>query len=383
MKFGGYGKRRPGKSLAFVVSLFICVMMLLFGTEAVLPHAEEPGNQPGETKKQEISDKEEKAKQKWEGDTIYCTALGDSIAKGYGGKGQEDLRSYTQFIADWVSEETGIPAECEKFAKNGLDSSRLNSDILTKEEALASLDRADIITLTIGANDLMQEFKRAAGEVLGTERKFLSVYDAFDSLQDGVEGNPLLIVKILDVLNNWDYEVFEEQWTTAMETIAAHRKAGAQLVVTNIYNPVSRFELPGAMNGIVEDIIRNMNQIMYEHAEDYDYRVVDLFESEICEHTQEDGLHPDEEGQELIARLAAEKIDTGRFKGEPEKEIEEEPRPEKVEPRKYSLWTVLGPMPWIGLAILLGIAAVFLFWTAKRKNRDLYRKRNKNKVKND
>ena len=76
MKFGGYGKRRPGKSLAFVVSLFICVMMLLFGTEAVLPHAEEPGNQPGETKKQEISDKEEKAKQKWEGDTIYCTALG-------------------------------------------------------------------------------------------------------------------------------------------------------------------------------------------------------------------------------------------------------------------------------------------------------------------
>ena len=104
MKFGGYGKRRPGKSLAFVVSLFICVMMLLFGTEAVLPHAEEPGNQPGETKKQEISDKEEKAKQKWEGDTIYCTALGDSIAKGYGGKGQEDLRSYTQFIADWVSE---------------------------------------------------------------------------------------------------------------------------------------------------------------------------------------------------------------------------------------------------------------------------------------
>lgn len=375
MEFGGYGKRRPGRILAFVVCLFICVMMSPPGTEVVLIHAEEPGNQPGETEKQEISDKEEKAWQKWEGDTICCTALGDSIAKGYGGKGQEDLRSYTQFIADWVSEETGIPAECEKFAKNGLDSSRLNSDILTKEEVLTSLDRADIITLTIGANDLMQEFKRAAGEVLGTERKFLSVYDAFDSLQDGVEGNPLLIVKILDVLNNWDYEVFEEQWTTAMETIAAHRKAGAQLVVTNIYNPVSRFELPGAMNGIVEDIIRNMNQIMYEHAEDYDYRVVDLFESEICEHTQEDGLHPDEEGQELIAKLAAEKIDTGRFKGEPEKEIEEEPRPEKVEPRKYSLWTVLGPMPWIGLAILLGIAAVFLFWTAKRKNRDLHQKR--------
>lgn len=379
MKFGGYRKKRPGKILAFAVSLFICVMMILFGTEEVFIHAEEPGK----TEKQEISEKEEIAGQKWEGDIIYCTALGDSIAKGYGGKGQEDLKSYTQIIADGASKETGIPAECEKFAKNGLDSSRLNSDILTEEEVLASLDRADIITLTIGANDLMQEFKRAAQEVLGTDRKFLSVYDAFDALQEGVEGNPLLIVKILDVLNNWDYTVFEEQWTAAMETIAAHRKSTAQLVVTNIYDPVSGLELPGAMNGIVEDIIRNMNQIMYEHAEEYDYRVVDLFGSKICEHTQEDGLHPDEEGQELIAELASEKIDTGRFKGEPEKEIEEEPRPEKVEPRKYSLWTVLGPMPWIGLAILLGIAAVFLFWTAKRKNRDLYRKRNKNKGKND
>lgn len=358
MKFGGYRKRWPVKILAFAVCLFICAAMIPIGTEAVSDGEKEVG-QP----------------QKWEGNTIYCTALGDSIAKGYGGKGEEDLRSYTQFIADGVSEETGIPAECEKFAKNGLDSSRLNSDILAREEVLASLDRADIITLTIGANDLMQEFKRAAQEVLGTDRKFLSVYDAFDALQEGVEGNPLLIVKILDVLNNWDYTIFEEQWITAMETIAVHRKETAQLVVTNIYNPVGRFELPGAMNGIVEDIIQNMNQIMYEHAGDYDYRVVDLFESEICSHTQEDGLHPDEEGQELIAALAAEKIDTGRFKGEPEQEIKEEPRPKKVEPRKYSLWTVLGPLPWIGLAILACMTAVFLFWMAKRKNRDLYRKR--------
>ena len=110
-------------------------------------------------------------------------------------------------IADAVSAETRIPAECENFAKNGRDSERLNSEILSTEEALAALDRADIITLTIGANDLMQEFRSAAQEVLGTDRKFLSVYDAFDALQEGVGGNPLLIVKILDVLNSWDYSV--------------------------------------------------------------------------------------------------------------------------------------------------------------------------------
>lgn len=366
MNMGGYTKKVPGRFLAFLVALSIFGSVFFCDGTAVSGYASQVHEQTV-----------------WDGDRIYCTAFGDSIAKGYKGKGQEDLRSYTQLIADRMSAETGHPAECEKFAKNGLDSSRLNSEILTMEEALASLERADIITLTIGANDLMQEFKKAAQEVLGTERKFSSVYDAFDALQEGVENNPLLIVRILDVLNNWDYGIFEEQWTTAMETITEHRKDTAQLVVTNIYNPVSQFELPGAMNGIVEDIICNMNQIMYEYAQDYDYRVVDLFDSDICGHTLEDGLHPDQEGQELIADLAAEKIDSGRFKGEPEKEIKEKPRPEKRKPRKYSLWTVFGPLPQIVFAILLSVTAVILLWMMKKRNINLYRKRNKNKVKND
>lgn len=362
----------------------IYVIMVSAGGGGTQCKAEEVADTAGSSDSEEIR---EDGGPKWEGDRIHCVALGDSIAKGYAGRGQEDLRSYTQLIADEVSAETGILAECENFAKNGRDSERLNSEILSTEEALAALDRADIVTLTIGANDLMQEFRKAAQEVLGTDRQFLSVYDAFDALQEGVEGNPLLIVKILDVLNNWDYSVFEEQWIMAMETITAHRKDTAQLIVTNIYNPVGRIELPESMNDIVEDIILNMNQIMYEHAEEYDYRVVDLFDSEICEYTQEDGLHPDQEGQELIAKLAAEKLDTGIFKGKPEKIIMEEPRPRKVDRRRYSLWTVLGPLPWIVLIVSAGMAAVFFIWLLKKKkgreSLPLYQKRNKNMNKND
>ena len=366
MEVGGKIKRKSWKILVLTLCLFLCTAWLLDGTEVISCKAEEAGDplDPGDT---EVS--EEEAEPKWEGDRIYCAAFGDSIAKGYAGKGQEDLRSYTQLLADQVTAEVRIPAECEKFAKNGRDSSQLNAEILSTEEAIAALERADIITLTIGANDLMQEFKKAAQEVLGTERRFLSVYDAFDALQEGVEGNPLLLMKILDVLNNWDYEVFEEQWLLAMETIAEHRKDTAQFVVTNLYNPVSRFELPESMNGIVEDIILNMNQIMYDHAKEYDYRIVDLFDSEICEHTQEDGLHPDQEGQKLIAKLAAEKIDTGIFKGEPEKIIREEPRPKKAERRRYSVWTVLGPLPWIGLAVAAGTGVMVSVWFLRRKNR--------------
>lgn len=384
MKFRKFIRSGSGRFLAWLLILLSYVVMV--GTVGgTLPcKAEELADTADSEAPEEIKEDE---KPKWEGDRIYCVALGDSIAKGYAGRGQEDLRSYTQLIADQVSEETGIAAECENFAKNGRDSARLNSEILSAEETLAALDRADIITLTIGANDLMQEFRKAAQEVLGTDRQFLSVYDAFNALQEGVEGNPLLIVKILDVLNNWDYAIFEEQWTTAMETIKEHRKDTAQLIVTNIYNPVGQIELPESMNDIVEDIILNMNQIMYDHAEEYDYRVVDLFDSEICEHTQEDGLHPNQEGQELIAGLAAEKIDTGIFKGKPEKIIKEEPRPKKVERRRYSLWTVLGPLPWIILIVFAGVAAAFFIWFLMRKksreSSSLYQKRNKNMNKND
>lgn len=364
MKLGGFIRSRSGRVLTCLLILLICANMVLTGGEVIPCKAEESADTADDEDSEEIKEDE---KPKWEGDRIYCVALGDSIAKGYAGRGQEDLRSYTQLIADEVSAETGILAECENFAKNGRDSTGLNLEILSSEETLAALERADIITLTIGANDLMQEFRKAAQEVLGTDRRFSSVYDAFDALQEGVEGNPLLIVKILDVLNNWDYTVFEEQWIMAMETISEHRKDTAQLIVTSIYNPVGQFELPESMNDIVEDIILNMNQIMYEHAKEYDYRVVDLFDSEICEYTQEDGLHPDQEGQALIAKLAAKKIDTGIFKGEPEKIIQEEPSPKKAERRRYSLWTVLGPLPWIVLLVVAGAAAVLLIWFLKRK----------------
>ncbi len=304
-----------------------------------------------------------------ESSIISCAAFGDSIAKGYGGRGSEDLKSYSEILMEKISEETKRPAECRKHGKNGLDSSRLNSEIFDTEEAAADMEVADIITLTIGANDLMQEFKGAAQEVLGTERRFASAYDAMDALMEGVEGNPLLIMKVLDVLNNWDYDGFEEQWILAMEKLSAHRKESSQLIVTNIYNPVSGFELPASMNQIVEDIILNMNEIMYQYGEKYDYYVVDLFSSDICDNLQEDGLHPNQEGQEIIAELVLEKVDTGRFIGKPEKEIKKESGPERAVRRRFSLWNVFGPVPFL-LGTLLLLLILLAFWQRIRRRKN-------------
>lgn len=331
-------KRRIG------LYIWICAILVMSGLPVLQGQAEE-------------MKKEEK---------IYCVAFGDSIAKGYAGKKKEDLQSYPWLIADAVTEETEIPTEYVNYAKNGLTSARLNSDVLSTEEAAASLEKADIITLTIGANDLMQEFKLTVREILETDQRFTSAYDAFDALQEGIEENPLLVMRVLGMLEDWDYAAFEEQWAAAMETISQYRKDGSQLVVTDIYNPVNQFELPGTMNMVVDEVIQNMNQVMYDHAEEYDYHVVNLFESEICEHTQRDGLHPDQEGQRLIAGLAMEKIDTGRFMGEPEKEIE------KTEPARKSIGrTILGNIRKVILlttaAAVILIAGGIAVWRKRRK----------------
>lgn len=255
--------------------------------------------------------------QAWEGDKICTVAFGDSIAFGYSGDGEEII-NYPSLLAQELERETALPAEHVNYAKNGLTTTKLNSTILNNEEVLAKIPHADIITLTIGANDLMNEFKKAAQEILNLDRKFQSADDAIQALQEGISDNPLIIVKIINVISNWDYESFELQWTEAMNTLEEEKKEEAQVIVTNIYNPVSKMELPGTLNSVIEKIISKMNDIMAKHEQTYGYQVVDLFREDMGAYTQSDGLHPNQEGQNLIAEKMLEQTDMTVFLAEPE-----------------------------------------------------------------
>lgn len=115
--------------------------------------------------------------------------------------------------------------------------------------------------------------------------------------------NPMLILKVIDAIQNWDYSAFEEQWVNMLDTIEDLKKGDAWVVVTNIYNPAANLELPSTLNRVVEGIIRNMNQIIDHYGEEYGYQVADVYHSDICEHVQEDGVHPDQTGQQIIADL--------------------------------------------------------------------------------
>ena len=234
---------------------------------------------------------------------LYVAVLGDSIAKGYCADKSVEIVPYAELAAERIAGQEDRLYEVGNFAKNGLDSVRLNAEILEQEEVREGIGRADIIFITVGSNDLLNECKNTVREILDIDTKFKSAEQALKVLEDAMAENPLLIVNIIAALGGWDYQSFLEEWKQMMTTVNGLRKEEAIVIVTNIYNPVENMELPSTMNGTAEDIIENMNVIIEGYAGEYDYAVADVFSSGILEHVQADGLHPDQEGQELIADL--------------------------------------------------------------------------------
>lgn len=245
-----------------------------------------------------------------EGEPFRCTILGDSIAKGYSGDKSVRIQCYGEIVTLKAARERSRSYRLLNYAKNGLDSEDMNEKILVREDVLISLEQSELILITVGSNDLLNECRDVVQEILKTDEKFKSAYQALGVLEDSVMKNPLLILDIINALGNWDYHSFEKQWIDMMETIDSVRPGDARIVVTNIYNPVANLDLPSTMNQVVEDIIQNMNGIIEDYAAQYDYETADLFSSQVCSHVQKDGLHPDQTGQRLIASLVYEEYRT-------------------------------------------------------------------------
>lgn len=232
---------------------------------------------------------------------VYVTVLGDSIAKGYSGDESVAIEPYSSLAMEQMADEEDFQYEIMNYARNGLDSAGMIDRILEDEEVRKNVGRSDVIFITVGSNDLLNECKSAVQEILDTDTKFKSAGEALKVLRESVTGNPLLVLKIIEALEQWDYQSFEANWTEMMQQINSLKKEGAWIIVTNIYNPVANLNIPSTMDRGVENVIRNMNQIIENHAEEYGYQVADIFSSEVCDHVQPDGLHPDQTGQQIIA----------------------------------------------------------------------------------
>lgn len=233
-------------------------------------------------------------------DTIEYIAFGDSIAKGYTCD-KSELVPYPELVRGQLESHHKTTTMLTNTAKNGISTIKLNNKILADEAVIAKIRTADVITLTIGSNDLMDEFKKVCQEIIGRNEKFQDLDDAIQMLDVEMKEHPSLIFKAISALSSWDYDTFEENYQVTMEIITQNKKPSAQIVVTNLYNPVKSLGLPGTMNTVVDGIISAMNNIIDRHTQEYEYQVVDLFHSDITNYVQADGLHPNQEGQQFIA----------------------------------------------------------------------------------
>lgn len=292
------------------------------GTAAEETGAAVEGNVQGEETVPETDPEEE---------MIHYVALGDSIANGYYGENEPEVLSYPALITGDLEEISGRDIDWNSFAKDGLTTKKLNSVILQDPMVQEQIGQADLITVTIGSNDLLNEFKKVSREILNNETHFSTADEAVSALLKGIEENPLLLVNVASAIGEWDYSSFEEQWLLAMDTICFYRSSESQMAVTTIYNPMENRELPGTLNVVIESVISKMNEVMQNHAEEYDYQVVDLLGSGIEENTQSDGLHPNQEGQNMIRELMEYELDLDVFYNE---EADEEVQKEMEEAQR-------------------------------------------------
>ena len=214
------GKRkdkRTGRSSKYgrrILAVFLCVGMLMtenlpvFGTEQ--------------------TEQTEEIKETIHPHQLNCTVLGDSIAKGYTCD-KSWMENYGSLAAKEIAYTEGCRYIYHNYAKTGLDTAGLNENYLSKENVQANIAKADVIFITIGSNDLLNECKRVVQEILKTDTQFKSADEALASLKDSVKKNPLLVLNAINALNNWDYTSFEKEWVRMMKTIDSLKISGCHL----------------------------------------------------------------------------------------------------------------------------------------------------------
>lgn len=178
---------------------------------------------------------------------INYVALGDSIAKGYGLKDVK-TESYVGRIAQSLEDKYGA-VHLTNLGENGLRSEqlleRLTDENHEQHDAyIEAIQNADLITLSIGSNDLLQ---------------YLSLNTDFSEFRE--HGDEIFTEAC---------EKFSDNIPRIIEVI--HEQAPqAQLFVNNIYNPCNDSSF-----NISESVVKNLETL----AETYIERMNDGFETE-------------------------------------------------------------------------------------------------------
>lgn len=219
---------------------------------------------------------------------LHIVTLGDSLTEGVGDELNEG--GYVGIIEENL-DENQYDIDIQNFGKRGRRTTHL-LDVLEKEEVITAVEEADIVLITIGANDIMQVFKENFTKL---------TLEVFNKEQIAYEKRLHEIFTKIRIINE-----------------------DADIYLIGFYNPFQQYF------SYIEEldvIVDNWNKVGRQVASQYenaDYiPIKDLFENHSMELFAEDHFHPNHLGYKLIAnRVLQYIVNEGENYGEAESAIE-------------------------------------------------------------
>lgn len=210
-----------------------------------------------------------------EKESIRHVALGDSIIKGYGANPTENLvKTFSENLEEDIHKEVLFQNE----GINEITSGELNG-LVQSGRFDKQIRSADIITLNIGGNDILQ---------LGFKEGFYEAIHSFDSLQKEFNGNLSAILARIHELN-----------------------PEATVLLLELYNPL---DSNSDLYAVADKFLPKWNVKLYQLASELDYAVVvdttTVINGRKPQNLADDGVHPSGLGYSAIAEQMINQLET-------------------------------------------------------------------------
>lgn len=209
---------------------------------------------------------------------LNVTSVGDSLTQGVGDS--TDSGGYVPYLEKLLESTDGVKdADFHNYGVRGNRTNQLLKKIKT-DEVKSSIEKSDVVMITIGGNDVMKIFKQNLSKLK------------------------------LDVFQQ-EQIAYQERLKEILDTIREYNP-DAGIVLVGLYNPFNTW-----FSDIeeVEEIIDSWNEGSREVLDDYDrslfVEIDDLFIDAGDELLFEDYFHPNDDGYELIAERMFKRMTKG------------------------------------------------------------------------
>ncbi|QXE01225.1 GDSL-type esterase/lipase family protein [Terribacillus sp. DMT04] len=204
---------------------------------------------------------------------LHITAIGDSLTQGVGDK--TDKGGYVGILQQ-TFEQTEDRVKIDNFGKRG---NRTDQMLKRMEDPVisASLENADVVLITIGANDIMKV----------TKDHFTNLdYDDYSKAMPAYEERMKEIFQKIDTLN-----------------------PDAEVYLIGFYNPFEENfpELKEQLGTIIKEY-NSIGEKIAQNEEQHYIETVDLFQNETANLLSDDYFHPNEIGYGKVAERVLESI---------------------------------------------------------------------------